>query len=369
MPLFSSPADRDEGARRGAAAARRHRRRDRRAASFRRRRTMSIAARRAASRRCAGRTTSATSEPRAAVRRRRGRLAVVRSRARSVRLSRTLVTDPPTCGARATPSIRRRTSCSKRRPAPARRACSSSATSTCCAPASSPITSSRSRSRARPPPRCASASSSGCGKRAGSREFDAGALARPEGAPRRHRHLDDRRLLPVAAARVSARGRRRSRLRPRRRHRGAAARRRVARSGAAHLPRPSRATTTTWRWCSRSWASGGCAAGIAALLDRRLVAPQALRRFLQSGPRDLTAATACAAAAARLRDVFGGVARRPRRVPGRRPGPPSAVRDAGGRHAQLCCVRDGREPGRASRIARRAGGVPRARSIGCAPTS
>ena len=47
--------------------------------------------------------------------------------------------------------------------------------------------------------------------------------------------------------------------------------------------------------------------GIAALLDRRLVAPHALRRFLQKGPRDLTAATACEAAAARLRDVFGGV--------------------------------------------------------------
>ena len=47
--------------------------------------------------------------------------------------------------------------------------------------------------------------------------------------------------------------------------------------------------------------------GIAALLDRRLVAPDALRRFLQKGPRDLTAATACEAAAARVRDVFGGV--------------------------------------------------------------
>jgi ATP-dependent helicase/nuclease subunit A len=47
--------------------------------------------------------------------------------------------------------------------------------------------------------------------------------------------------------------------------------------------------------------------GIAALLDRRLVAPQALRRFLQKGPRDLTAATACESAAARLRAVFGGV--------------------------------------------------------------
>ena len=47
--------------------------------------------------------------------------------------------------------------------------------------------------------------------------------------------------------------------------------------------------------------------GIAALLDRRLVAPHALRRFLQRGPRDLTAASACEASAARLRDLFGGI--------------------------------------------------------------
>ena len=48
-------------------------------------------------------------------------------------------------------------------------------------------------------------------------------------------------------------------------------------------------------------------AGISALLDRRLVAPHALRRFLQKGPRDLTAATACATSAARLRDILVGV--------------------------------------------------------------
>ncbi|HMB79361.1 MAG TPA: UvrD-helicase domain-containing protein, partial [Vicinamibacterales bacterium] len=47
--------------------------------------------------------------------------------------------------------------------------------------------------------------------------------------------------------------------------------------------------------------------GIAALLDRRLVAPHALRRFLQLGPRDLTAATACEASAARLREIFTSV--------------------------------------------------------------
>jgi ATP-dependent exoDNAse (exonuclease V) beta subunit len=48
-------------------------------------------------------------------------------------------------------------------------------------------------------------------------------------------------------------------------------------------------------------------AGLASLLDRRLVAPHALRRFLQSGPRDLTAASACEAAASRLADIFRGV--------------------------------------------------------------
>ena len=47
-------------------------------------------------------------------------------------------------------------------------------------------------------------------------------------------------------------------------------------------------------------------AGIAALLDRRLVAPQVLRRFLQTGPRDLTAERACESAAARLRDILSG---------------------------------------------------------------
>jgi ATP-dependent helicase/nuclease subunit A len=45
-------------------------------------------------------------------------------------------------------------------------------------------------------------------------------------------------------------------------------------------------------------------AGIAALLDRRLVAPHALRKFLQRGPRDLTAASACEAAAAAIRNLF-----------------------------------------------------------------
>src|SRR5262245_6734276 len=47
--------------------------------------------------------------------------------------------------------------------------------------------------------------------------------------------------------------------------------------------------------------------GMAALLDRRLIAPQALRRFLRTGPRDLTAAIACRSAAERLAAIFAGV--------------------------------------------------------------
>jgi ATP-dependent helicase/nuclease subunit A len=47
--------------------------------------------------------------------------------------------------------------------------------------------------------------------------------------------------------------------------------------------------------------------GLTALLDRRLVAPQALRRYLEQGPLDLTAALACRRAAERLRTAIAGV--------------------------------------------------------------
>ena len=47
--------------------------------------------------------------------------------------------------------------------------------------------------------------------------------------------------------------------------------------------------------------------GLGALLDRRLVAPDALRRYLERGPRDLTAAVACRRASDKLRELFGGV--------------------------------------------------------------
>ena len=47
--------------------------------------------------------------------------------------------------------------------------------------------------------------------------------------------------------------------------------------------------------------------GLAALLGRRLIAPQTLRRYLEQGPHDLTAALACRRAAGRLRAAFAGV--------------------------------------------------------------
>jgi ATP-dependent helicase/nuclease subunit A len=47
--------------------------------------------------------------------------------------------------------------------------------------------------------------------------------------------------------------------------------------------------------------------GLAALIDRRLVAPDALRRYLARGPRQLTAESACRAAVDRFRDVLTGV--------------------------------------------------------------
>ena len=48
-------------------------------------------------------------------------------------------------------------------------------------------------------------------------------------------------------------------------------------------------------------------AGLGTLLDRRLVAPGVLRRYLQNGPRDLTAARACRDAADKLQRLFAGV--------------------------------------------------------------
>ena len=48
-------------------------------------------------------------------------------------------------------------------------------------------------------------------------------------------------------------------------------------------------------------------AGLASLLERRMVAADALRRVLASGPRDLTIAVACERASTRLAGALGGV--------------------------------------------------------------
>jgi ATP-dependent helicase/nuclease subunit A len=68
--------------------------------------------------------------------------------------------------------------------------------------------------------------------------------------------------------------------------------------------------------------------GISALLDRRLVAPHALRRFLQKGPRGLTSASACQASAARLREIFTGV----------RDGPDAFLADGPRHHPQFAML-------------------------------
>jgi ATP-dependent helicase/nuclease subunit A len=47
--------------------------------------------------------------------------------------------------------------------------------------------------------------------------------------------------------------------------------------------------------------------GLAALLDRRLVAPGVLRRYLRNGPEGLTAAVACGLAGTRLKGILEGV--------------------------------------------------------------
>ena len=47
--------------------------------------------------------------------------------------------------------------------------------------------------------------------------------------------------------------------------------------------------------------------GLAALLDRRLVAPETLRRYLAAGPRDLAIDRVCAGASANLCDALSGV--------------------------------------------------------------
>ena len=83
--------------------------------------------------------------------------------------------------------------------------------------------------------------------------------------------------------------------------------------------------------------------GLATLLDRRLVAWDALNRFLARGPRDLTSSAICGAAAETLRDTLEAIPGGLRTVRGRRSGRASPVR----------AVHSGRPPAR--QPARRAG--------------
>ena len=111
------------------------------------------------------------------------------------------------------------------------------------------------------------------------------ALAGAARPARRHRHQHHRRVLPVAAARVSARSRCRSRLRSGGRDRGAAADRRGARSGAADPGRPGASSDADIALVLAQLGISRTREGLAALLDRRLVAWDALDRFLARGPR------------------------------------------------------------------------------------
>jgi ATP-dependent helicase/nuclease subunit A len=68
--------------------------------------------------------------------------------------------------------------------------------------------------------------------------------------------------------------------------------------------------------------------GLGALLDRRLIAPGVLLRYLAAGPRDLTSAAACRAAAGRLAQLFSGV----------RGGLPSFLQSGPQRHPQFAML-------------------------------
>ena len=202
-----------------------------------------------------------------------------------------------------------------------------------------------------------------------------------QGASRRHRHLDDRRVLPVAASRVSARSGRRSRVPAGGRHRGAAPRRRVARSGAAHLPRPRarrRGRRAGVRAARRAAPPGG--AGVAARsAARRAAGASAVPR---ERPADLTAAgdlPACGRAASSgvVRESKAGSRRSWTTAPGTgrlsRCWPPTSARFRG-----ECTWRSTRRPGRAAfrdsgrsaaRVLPDAGRAARARRRSRAPAS
>ena len=158
---------------------------------------------------------------------------------------------------------------------------------------------------------------------------------------RRHPDQHDRRFLPVAAARVPARGGSRSRLRHGGRDRGAAARRSVARQVARDLRRAARSASPTWRSCSRSsgltrtregsptccsgvWSPGTCSIGSSS-----------------AAPRTSTPTPCAAARSSRSIDLFATVSRRAARSSWPRAGPPAALPAAGAGSPAARVVPDG----------------------------
>ena len=137
---------------------------------------------------------------------------------------------------------------------------------------------SRSPSPARPPPRCASGLSRRCAMRPRAVRFRAtlARAARPHG---RHRP-SARSTRSVCRCCASSRSRPTSipdsRWPTKPKCRGWSTSRSIARCASAAV---SPATTSTSRSCSRSSATAGLAPGLAALLDRRIVAPRSCRGF------------------------------------------------------------------------------------------
>ena len=167
---------------------------------------------------------------------------------------------------------------------------------------------------------------------------------------RRHRDQHHRRVLPVAAARVPARGRPRPGLRHGRRDRGAAPRRRGARPRAAH--RPGRgARTTTSRWCSRSWASAQLRDGPGARCSTAGSWPgRRCGGSWRRGRADLTRGRRLPARGDGAADAAGAVPGGAARGSSRRPACTIRASSCSARDAATACGRSGRaRPTRRSR--------------------
>ena len=119
--------------------------------------------------------------------------------------------------------------------------------------------------------------------------------------------------------------------------------RHVARPDAADPGRPWRASDPDVALVLAQLGISRTRDGLATLLDRRLVAWDALDRFLARGPRDLDVAADLRAPRPRaLDDALADDSRRPRRVPGGRSGRASALRAVPARRSparRVCATR------------------------------